>query len=354
MTSRPPERTREYRNHHLDSTRWDDFVARDDDIFVTTAYKAGTTWTQRILAALIFGPVPLHADLTSISPWIDARWMGPVAAMLDNVDAQRHRRFIKSHLAADGLRFFPQSKYIVVGRDTRDVFMSLFNHYSAYNDVMYRLANDADRPGPELPLCPPSPRDLWPRWIGEGWFEWERDGWPFWSHHHHLSTWWEVRDLPNVLFVHFGDLKGNPEAEMRRIATFCDITVEEDDWPAIVSTVGLDAIRKEALGNEDPLALVFDGGAERFFFKGDNGRWRKVLTEDDLTLYDASAAALDPMLRRWLEGGRHAVNPVTHTILVSLLGRMPCADRMPERACGRAAAHLSSGGRGAARGSVRR
>ena len=28
---------------------------------------------------------------------------------------------MKSHLAADGLRFFPQAKYIIVGRDTRDV-----------------------------------------------------------------------------------------------------------------------------------------------------------------------------------------------------------------------------------------
>ena len=44
--SSAPERTREYRNHHLDSKRWDAFVARHDDIVVTTAYKAGTTWTQ--------------------------------------------------------------------------------------------------------------------------------------------------------------------------------------------------------------------------------------------------------------------------------------------------------------------
>lgn len=57
MEVRAPERTREYRNHHLDSTGWDGFVAHDDDIFVTTAYKAGTTWTQRILAAFVFGRV---------------------------------------------------------------------------------------------------------------------------------------------------------------------------------------------------------------------------------------------------------------------------------------------------------
>ena len=190
MDLRAPEMTREYRNHHLDSTRWDRFVARDDDIFVTTAYKAGTTWTQRILAALVFGPGPLPAPLHELSPWIDARFMGPIEPLLDAVEAQRHRRFIKSHLAADGLRFFPQAKYIVVGRDTRDVFMSLYNHYSGYTEFMYMLFNDAERPGPEFPQCPATPRELWPRWIGEGWFDWEPDGWPFWSHHHHIGTWW--------------------------------------------------------------------------------------------------------------------------------------------------------------------
>src|SRR5580704_15819838 len=211
MSPKPPERTHEYRNHHLDSTRSDRFVARDDDIFVTTAYKAGTTWTQRILAALVLGPVPLYANLNEISPWLDARFMGPLDVVLATVEAQRHRRFIKSHLAADGLRFFRQAKYIVVGRDTRDVFMSLFNHYSAYTDFMYELFNDADQPGSEFPRCPAIPGELWPQWVSKGLFEWESDGWPFWSHHHHLSTWWAVRDLPNIQFVHFADLKADPE-----------------------------------------------------------------------------------------------------------------------------------------------
>jgi hypothetical protein len=33
-----------------------------------------------------------------------------------------------------------------------------------------------------------------------------------------------------------------------------------------------------------------------------------VLADDDLAMYEAAAATLDPSLRRWLEGGRHAVN----------------------------------------------
>jgi hypothetical protein len=65
-------------------------------------------------------------------------------------------------------------------------------------------------------------------------------------------------------------------------------------------------MRLEARGTDDPMQFAFQGGAERFFFKGENGRWRDVLTDDDLALYDTAAATLDPQLRTWLEGGRHA------------------------------------------------
>ena len=278
---------------------------RDGDIVVTTAYKAGTTWTQRILGALVLGLEPIEHPLTELSPWIDARFMGPIEPMIASIDAQTHRRFVKSHLAADGLRYFPEAKYVVVGRDTRDVFMSLWNHYSAYTDFAYSLFNDADRPGAEFPSCPADPRELWPRWIGEGWFEWEPDGWPFWSHHHHLSTWWEWRDLPNVYFMHYGDMLADTEGEMRRLAGYCEIDVREEDWPALVAAVQLDAMRKEAKsGNNDASAMVFEGGIDRFLFKGTNGRWRDVLADDDLALYDKAVQALDPGLRAWLEGGR--------------------------------------------------
>jgi aryl sulfotransferase len=303
VDGRPPERVHEYRNHTLDSTRWDSYRVRDGDVIITTAYKAGTTWMQRIMAALIFGAGPLDAGLTDLSPWIDLR-ITPLDDLVASLDAQEHRRFVKSHLAADGVEFFPEAKYIVVGRDTRDVFMSMWNHYSGFNEMAYAVFNGGDRPGPEMPRCPESPRELWPRWVSEGWFEWEPDGWPWWSHSHHLSTWWDVRDLPNVLFVHYGDLKRDVGREMRRVAAFCDITVDEDEWPALVAAVGLDAMRTEAQDSASPIGLMFDGGIDRFFYQGTNGRWRDVLDDDDLARYDERAALLDPALRHWLEHGR--------------------------------------------------
>jgi aryl sulfotransferase len=65
-------------------------------------------------------------------------------------------------------------------------------------------------------------------------------------------------------------------------------------------------MKQEAQAATERMALVFEGGSDRFFFKGSNGRWRDVLTAGDLALYETTVARLEPDLRRWLEGGRFA------------------------------------------------
>jgi aryl sulfotransferase len=299
-----PQRTRVYQNHHLDSTRWDDFVHRPDDIVISTSYKAGTTWTQQIVRLLILGPGQQHSDLMAVSPWIDCRFFEEAAPMMERVEAQTHRRFLKSHLPFDAIPFWEDVKYIAVGRDTRDVFMSVFNHYSAYTEFMYQLLAANDPVGGPMPKCPEDPRELWQEWITTPSFPWESDGSPWWSHHYHVESFWKHRDLPNVLLVHYADMKKDLEGEMRRIADYLDITVEESKWPELVHDATFDKMKADAIESAPQMGMVFEGGPERFFFKGTNGRWKDVLTAADLELYERAASKLDPEMRRWLENGR--------------------------------------------------
>jgi aryl sulfotransferase len=201
-----PQRTRVYQCHHLDSTRWDDVVPRPDDIIITTSLKAGTTWTQRIVSLLVFQTVELPKTLHWISPWPDSRFVIPKAEMAAVVEGIPHRRFLKSHLALDALPYWPSTKYIYVGRDTRDVFMSTGNHVRAYTATARQLLSSGENaPSEPFPELPDDIREFWRVWITRGTYPWESDGFPFWSHHHHARSYWDFRHLPNLLFVHYND-----------------------------------------------------------------------------------------------------------------------------------------------------
>ena len=302
-----PTCDRVYVNHHLDSRRWQHVRLRPDDIVISTSYKAGTTWMQRIVSLLIFGPGPLPAPLGFLSPWIDARFFPfPIEQIIAGIEAQQHRRFLKSHLPLDALPFDERVKYIYVGRDGRDVFMSLFNHYSADTDLAFQQFNSgADFAGEPLPRCPQDIHQLFDGWVHRASFPWEQDGWPMWSHLYHAQSFWKHRQQPNIHFVHYADLKADLEGEMRRIAAFLGITIIERDWPALVEKATFESMKREAVDNDDLLTPVFEGGARRFYFKGTNGRWHDVLMPAELVEYDkAVARSLSPDCAAWLERGR--------------------------------------------------
>ena len=72
-------------------------------------------------------PTTFEQPLDLISPWLDmlTRERDDVVA---DLDAQTHRRFIKTHTPFDGLPYDDRVTYIGVGRDPRDVALSWDNH----------------------------------------------------------------------------------------------------------------------------------------------------------------------------------------------------------------------------------
>jgi aryl sulfotransferase len=299
-----PERSRTYRNHHLDSTRWDAFTPRADDIVIATSYKAGTTWTQAIVANLLFPDQSFPAQPWQMSPWLDYR-PRPLDEVLEKLETQRHRRFIKTHLPLDALRYFPQVKYIFVSRDGRDVFMSMWNHYTNYNDETFARINDTPgRTGAELPRPPSDIHAFWEGWCTRGWFDWETDGWPFWSHLAVTQSWWEHRALPNILTLHFADMKADTANAVRRIADFIGVELSKARLETIVAAVSFKAMKQRGEIYAPRGGATWKGGADTFLNKGTNGRWRDVLSPGELALYDdACDRALSPDCRAWLENG---------------------------------------------------
>src|ERR1041385_8175378 len=88
----------------------------------------------------LFPYTTLFRSLFDLSPWIDFRIM-PLEVVLEMLEAQQHRRFVKTHLPVDALVFSPLAKYLYIVRDGRDVAWSLYNHHAGFADQVYPMFN---------------------------------------------------------------------------------------------------------------------------------------------------------------------------------------------------------------------
>src|SRR5690606_21503037 len=220
----PPRR--EVKNHSIDSTRWDGFVFRPGDVVIATWAKGGTTWLQQIVGQLVFRGAA-GVPVLDVSPWIDRRGI-PKEALFALLEKQTHRRFVKTHLPADALPIVPEARYIYIGRDGRDVVWSWYNHHRNLSPKVFEYMNSLpDRVGPPFEPLTCDVRQCFHRWLDE-------DGYPLWPFWSLVRSWWDMREQPNVLLMHFNDLKTDLEGQIRRIARFLDIEIDDAVWPDIV------------------------------------------------------------------------------------------------------------------------
>lgn len=301
------EQRRVYRTWMIDSRRWDGYRPRTGDIIVATYPKCGTTWMQQIVSLLIFQSAEPR-DIGETSPWIDRRVAPPVEALLAALDAQTHRRFLKSHLPFDGIPIIDAVRYIHVARDGRDACLSYHNQVTRFRpevraelDRIGMADETLRRPYPQIPE---RAADFFRMWLNEG-VGGARDGTPVLSYFDLERTYWAGRRRPNVLMVHYRDLKADLTGEMRRVAGFLGIEINEAVFPELVKAATFEEMRRAGHQLMPRVLKTFEGGVERFFYKGENDRWRGVLSEDDLALYERKlSASLSPACAAWLTRGR--------------------------------------------------
>jgi aryl sulfotransferase len=308
MLARAPMRAVKDRVH--DSHHWDRYKPRSGDIVVATAPKVGTTWTQRIVSMLIFqsaAPVPIMTT----HPWVDCRFQIPIDAMIPMLEAQTHRRAMKSHLPFDALPIYDEVKYIHTARGGLDACFSFHNHF--LNFTPGAIANIAaveksDGGAGEIP--PPTPED--PREFFLGWMaNHKHDGAPAADAFFDIErSYWQERGRENLLLVHYNDLKADLKGEMRRISTFLGIDTPDALLSELAEAATFDKMKSDGAAILPGIEMAFKGGHQTFLNKGTNGRWKGVLTPDDIAAYrERAAAELPAGLNDWLENGRHGGDP---------------------------------------------
>ena len=313
MTALERAPTREVRTPVMESSRWDGFAVRPDDIVIATYPKCGTTWTQRIVDLLVFQD-PTPRPIMDTAVWLDSRIFATREEDVATLEAQKHRRFMKTHLPFDALPIYDTVKYIHVARDGRDAFLSWHNHVRGFTaEAKMRIGgvimNDpllapmmAGGPPPETPE---DPQVYFQTWIEEAEGEPRTGPGAELSYFDFENTYWSERRRKNLLFVHYNDLKADLVGEMRRISEFLEIDTPADRLATLAKAAEFETMKANGEALLPKLRQYFDNGAQRFLNKGSNGHWRDILTEADLARYEAVfRRKVSPACADWLEHGR--------------------------------------------------
>jgi len=297
--ARVPTRPVRYRSDEEDSARWIGFPFRTGDIVISTRSKSGTTWLQMICALLVFQRTDPPGSLAELSPWLD--WLvTPREQVLAELEAQQHRRFIKTHTPLDGIPLDPRATYVVVARNPLDMAVSLYHQGDNLDRERIRRLTGATGPPPgDAPPARPPVREWLLSWIDSEADPRERmDSLPgvLW----HLSDAWARRDEPHVVLVHYDDLLADLDGQMRGLADRLGIVVPEERWPELVvaATFRQMQTRADRLV-PDRSGVLKDSAA--FFRRGGSGAGRELLTDDELAHYrDRTARLAPPELLDWL------------------------------------------------------
>lgn len=292
MLQTPRPASKKYMGKFTDAARWDGFTPRAGDVVVVTPPKSGTTWTQGILALLISGDPGVDAETSMKSPWIDFN-LRELDGVMARLEAQDHRRQVKTHTPLDGIPVWPDLRYITVYRHPIDVYFSFRKH--AWNQKV-----EISETFFPAEYFSEDPSDGF-RVFLEGDYV-EAASLQAIVDHYRCTLVQEPAE--NIIRLHYADMLRNLTGAFDRIAAHVGITHAPDVMAKLVKTATF-ASMKENAHRFTPSAgqgnWKDDAG---FFDSASSNKWVGKLTDAKIAAYDDRMAdLLPPDQRRWLEFG---------------------------------------------------
>ncbi len=263
-----------------DSTIWDLIQPINTDIVICSCYKSGTTLTQQIVHLMV-NDDDNFKSLHDISPWVEEFFLTAPENKKSWIESLPNPRILKSHLLFEALPYDPEWKYIYLVRDGRDVGVSYYHHLCSF---LPKYFNEN---------LPEDFADFWDDWV-----EVKEDKVEYWSYWKHIKSWWQARNLPNLLLVHYQNLISDKSQEIDRISAFLNVDINQSKKEMILAKSSLEYMKLN--WQKFQPAEVFQPNT--FINQGVNGRWQNLLTAEQLKRYEIIISEeLEPECAEWVK-----------------------------------------------------
>lgn len=227
------------------------FAPSDDDIFVVSYPKSGTTWLQYIVYLLVHGrPISETETLAQCFPHLEEAGSAVIEALPGP-------RLIKTHLDRARTPWSPRARYLLIVRNPFDCAVSFFHHTRGFP----RHYNFADGSFSNFFEC------------------FVRGEVDFGGYFDHLLSWYPEAGSANVLMLTYEGLRQDPVSSVRRIAGFLGGgAADRVNQPGVLDTVLAESSLESMRKNQQRWSSRRPAWAPGFVRQGAVGRWRSEFT----------------------------------------------------------------------------
>jgi hypothetical protein len=275
-----------------------DMTWRDGDIVVAVPMKSGTTWTMNIVHQLRSRGDPEVRDIYESCHWLEF-WEHPTQTKEElyhmmNRDPTWFPRCFNTHWEPPRVPFNPRVRYVVVMRDPRDALGSilpfLHKHRTEFIQGVWGAPLELFRATNVSELFfGPLLRE------GQAYIDF-------------LMSWWEVRNEPNVLFLHYTEMVQDHRGTIKKVADFLKMDLTLSEFDRVCEFTSFKWMKEHSEKFSMQYLLEGRGGSplerEGMIRNGKVGAFDEEVSEDVLAAFERKAnEQLSPAQVKWLFHG---------------------------------------------------
>ncbi|CAH0554474.1 unnamed protein product [Brassicogethes aeneus] len=270
-------------SHTLFAERILSFDVREDDIWLISFPRTGSTWCQEMIWLLGNDldfksaqtlPQQIRAPLLELSSLMFQhkdvlQKLFPFNDTVEFVDKMKSPRFIKSHLPLDLLPTQldkVKPKIICTMRNPKDMIISFYHYCRIFHDLSIPLEDFCD-----LFLDDSTPMgSVWSHYLG----------------------FWNKRHDENILVLKYEDMKKDSAGTIRQIAEHLGKNVTEKEIGDIKEFLSFSNMRENKACNLEVFIDTWKGknyykrSGDHFIRKGIVGDWKNVMSEEMAEKFD--------------------------------------------------------------------